>query len=224
MSKTITLLTICAIVLIGIVPTALSANITVGVKRGDWIEYDSVFTGTPPSSPHSTGFKIEVLSVKGTNVTAKSISIFSDGTQTNSTVIVNIETGGIGLFIIPANLSNGDEFYDKDIDVHISITGVKERSYAGGRRIVMFAFISKTNAIWYWDKTTGVLVEASLSKDKYTQRVKVAKTNIWQSELFALPIDQTVSYLLIILATVTVISGALLVRSRRNKSINKATL
>jgi hypothetical protein len=203
----------------GIAPTALSVNIMVGVKRNDWIEYDSVFTGTPPSSPHSTGFKIEVLSVKGTNVTAKSISIFSDGTQTNSTVTVDIETGGIGLFIVPANLSNGDTFYDKDIDAHITISGIMERSYAGGRRIVMFAFVSKTNAVWYWDKTTGVLVEAGLSKDEYTQRVKVAKTNIWQSEVFTLPFDQTALYLLIIVATATVISGTLLIKSRRNKPI-----
>ena len=53
------------IVLIGIVPAAISADVSVGVKQGDWIEYQVTYTGTSPESHATTWAKMEIVGVQG---------------------------------------------------------------------------------------------------------------------------------------------------------------
>ena len=203
--------------LIGIsVQATVSAEISVGVKEGDWIEYNVVLTGTPPYSPYPTTIKIEILSVQGTNVTLNG-TLKSDGIQETITITVDLETDTPDGFIVPANLNNGDTFYDNG--GYITISGVEKRTYAGVSRSVVYTTYSEDNVTgtFYWDKTTGVLVEASQSGVNYTMSVKVSKTNMWQAQPFGLPIDPTLFYVLIIVAIVIVATVAFFMIRRRKK-------
>ena len=47
MDRKLVLILASFIVLIVLVPAAISAEISVGVKQGDWIEYQVSYTGTP---------------------------------------------------------------------------------------------------------------------------------------------------------------------------------
>jgi hypothetical protein len=91
-----------------------SAALTVGVKEGDWIEYQVTFTGTPPDPSHSVvEANMTVLNVTGTSIHVNIISTLSNGTQLSTNSTLNLETGQlIDNFIIPANLQKGDQFYD----------------------------------------------------------------------------------------------------------------
>jgi hypothetical protein len=80
-------------------------------------------------------------------------------------------------------LNNGDTFSNKN-EGNITISGVEERTYAGARRSVVHASISQT--VFYWDKSTGVFVEASSSFTDYTLNTKADKTNMWQAQIFGL--------------------------------------
>jgi hypothetical protein len=126
------------------------------------------------------------------NVTTK----FSNGTLLNERVTVNLETDQLGdEFIIPANLNSGDTFFNKN-EGNITISGVEERTYAGARRSIVYASISQT--MFYWDKSTGVFVEASLSFTDYTMNTKAAETNMLQAQIFGL--DPAVFYAVVIVA------------------------
>jgi hypothetical protein len=50
--------------------------------------------------------------------------------------------------------------------------------------------------MFYWDKSTGILVEANSSFTDYTMNTKADKTNMWQPQIFGL--DPTVFYALVI--------------------------
>jgi len=83
MNRKLVLLMIWAIVLIGmLVPATVSAEISVSVKAGDWIEYKITYTSElPPPEKYQTWIEIEILSVQETSVTLDFTVEYSDGTQ-----------------------------------------------------------------------------------------------------------------------------------------------
>jgi hypothetical protein len=189
------------------------AEILVGVKTGDWIEYQVTFTGAPPEKHDVTWAKMEVETVQGTQINLKIEVKFSDGTLEPQTATLNLETGELGDdFIIPANLNVGDVFFDKNMG-NITISGVEERTYAGATRTVVHAATSETT--YYWDQATGVLVEGISQFPEYTMNSIVDKTNIWQPQPVGL--DPTVFYALAIGATVliAVVLAFLIVRRKK---------
>jgi hypothetical protein len=184
------------IVLIVIVPVAVSAEILVGVKQGDWIEYQVNVTGTPPPDHNIIWARMEITDVQGGDINLNITTRFSNGTLLNEAITLNLETGQLGDdFIIPANLTVGDTFYDKT-EGNIMISGAEERTYAGATRTVVYANTSQTK--FYWDKSTGILVEATSSYTEYTMHTTADKTNMWQAQIFGL--DSTFFYALIIVA------------------------
>jgi hypothetical protein len=184
------------IILIGTAPATISAEISVGVKQGDWIEYQVTCTGTPPESHNITWAKMEIVGVQGAIINLNVTTEFSNGTLLNETVTLNLETGQLGDdFIIPANLNSGDTFFDNRVG-NITISGAEERTLAGATRTVVYASTSQT--MFYWDKSTGILVEANSSFTDYTMNTKADKTNMWQPQIFGL--DPTVFYALVIAA------------------------
>jgi len=214
MNRELALLMTWGIVFAGMAPATISAEISVGVKEGDWIEYKITYTGTPPEE-RLTGIEIEILGVQGKSVTISGVLKASDGTQKTDTKTIDLETGQIeGGFIIPANLTKGNTFFEQ-IEGNITISGVEERTYAGGRRRVVYATVS--NGAFWWDKTTGVLVEQSTSLDNYTVTMKADKTNIWPAE-FWLPIDPNL-FSILIAAAIMVAAVALVMIRRRKKPV-----
>ncbi len=219
MNRKLALLMSWVIVLICIIVHAtVSAEISVGVKAGDWIEYNFVFTGTPPYSPYPTWARIEVKSVQGTTVIITVTVKYSDGTQETDPLTEDLETGVSDLFIIPANSNNGDTFYHKGGYGNMTISRVEERTCAGAKRTVVYANASQIEL--YWDKTTGVFVEEYQWGDSYTMTVKSDKTNMWQAE-FWFPIDPALFYVLIIVAIAIVVTVAFFIIRRRRKSTKK---
>ncbi len=200
MDRKLGLLTALLIVLIGV--DVVFAEILVGVKKGDWIEYQAVFTGTPPAGHEVTWARTEVVDVQGALISLNITTKFFDGTLLNETIILNLETGQLGdEFIIPANLNKGDTFFDKHHGT-MTISAVEERTYAGAARTVVSATTAQST--YYWDKATGVLVEGISEFPDYAIHSIADKTNMWQPQLFGL--EPTVFYALLILAAAVILA------------------
>jgi len=211
MTRKIALYMICLTVLVGMHFSAVvSAEIVVGVKQGDWIEYKVTFTGNVPAEHDVTSAKIEIISVEEKKIDVEITSIYSDGREETATSTLNLETGQIGdAFIIPANLDKGDTFLEQH-EGTITISGVEERTYAGATRSVVYASTSLT--MFYWDQSTGFLVEATSSYPDFTLATKAEKTNMWQPQIFGL--DPIVFIVLIVVAVVAVLAIFLILKMK----------
>ncbi|UCC58272.1 MAG: hypothetical protein JSW14_08005 [Candidatus Bathyarchaeum sp.] len=205
------LLMVYLTVLIGmLVPLAVSAEISVCVKEGDWIEYQVTFTGDVPEDHAVEGARLEIIDVEGKTIDVNLISIYPNGTEKSLPVTLNLETGQIGdAFIIPANLNSGDTFLEQ-YEGTITVSRVEEKVCAGANRMVVYATTSHT--MYYWDRSTGVLVEATSSYTGFTLTTKAEKTNMWQPQIFG--IDPMVFIVLIIVAVVAVLAIFLLLKMK----------
>jgi hypothetical protein len=202
-------------VLIGAVPAIVSANLSVGVKAGDWIEYDVTFTGTPDQLYSVAWFRMEIVSVQGNLIDVAITQRFINGTVQPYNVTINLETGQLGDdLIIPANLNNGDKFFDINVG-NITISGAEERNIAGATRTVLSGSTSQTS--FYWDRSTGVRVKSISTEPNFNLTVTVSKTNLWEPQLFGL---NPVVFYAIVIVVVAIIAIAVLIAilvTRRKK-------
>ena len=185
MTRKFALHLICLAVLVGTYFSAVAyAEIVVGLKEGDWIEYKVTCTGNVPAEHDVNGAKIEIVGVDEKKIDIETTSKYSNGTEKKVTLILNLETGQIGdSFIIPANLSEGDTFLEQN-EGTITISGIEEKTYAGAKRNVVYASTSQT--MFYWDKSTGFLVEATSAYPDFTMVTKAENTNMWQPQTFGI--------------------------------------
>jgi len=91
------------------------------------------------------------------------------------------------------------------------ISEVKERTYVGANRKVVYANASQT--LFYWDRSTGFLVEATSSYPDFTIITKVEETNMWQAQIFG--IDPFV-FIVPIIAVIVAVSAIFLMRKMKN--------
>jgi hypothetical protein len=188
-------------------------TVSVGVKTGDWIEYNVSVTGSPAEQHDVTWARIEVDAVRGTQIGLNITVKFSDGTVEPQTATLNLETGQLGDdFIIPANLNVGDVFFDKNVG-NITISSVEEKTYADVTRSVVTAATSETT--YYWDQTTGVLVEGVSQYPEYTMHSVVDQTNLWQPQMLGL--DPIVFYAVVIgaVALIVIVLAVFIVRRKK---------
>jgi hypothetical protein len=221
MNRKLALIIALLIVLVVSASIVVSAEISVGVKAGDWIEYQVSFTGTPPEGHTVTWARMDIVAVQGRNISLAIASKLSNGTWVNETVQLNLETGQLGDdFIIPANLSGGGTFFDKR-QGNVTISGAEERTYAGAKRTTVSGAISETaqqttyQTTYYWDKATGVLVEGDSSYTNFTMYTIVDKTNMWQAQ--TLELDSTVFYAIVIGVAVIIVAVIAFFVMRRKK-------
>ena len=203
------------IVLLMVLSTAVSASaaISVGVKKGDWIEYTVTYTGTPPEGHEANWARMEVLDVQGTEITLNLTAVAPNGTSSSQTYTLNLEAGELGDdFIIPANLKDGDVFFDAR-DGNITIGSAETRTYSGANRVVVIG--SMRQAVDYWDQSTGVLLEGTSTLAEYTMTAKVDKTNLWGTQQAGL--DQTVLIAVALVAIIVIAAAIILVARRRKK-------
>jgi hypothetical protein len=163
-----------------LVLTNASAAQTVVVKKGDWIEYQVIFTGDSSQGHDVVWARMEIANVQekiiDLNITTRS----TNGTLQSGPYTLNLETGDLGDdFIIPANLNVGEMFYDRN-QGNITISRVETKNVAGAQRTV--AFGANPDTTYQWDKETGVLVEAYSAYPAYTIATKADKTNLWQPQ------------------------------------------
>jgi len=188
------------------------SEFTVGVKEGDWIEYRVLFSGTPPEGHEVVWARSDVIGVQGKTIDLKITSEFADGTLVDDTVTLNLETGQLGdLFIIPANLREGDVF-PSVYHGNVTIASLEQRSCAGAVRSVVSTTVA--GSIYSWDKDTGILVEGISEFSEYSIHSSIDKTNMWEPEILGL--QPVVFYgLILILAVAALALAAFFVLRRK---------
>ena len=181
------LLTIGMLSLAFNIQSVKSSEVQVGVKSGDWIRYAYAVSGWPSGQPYPEWLRVEFLAVEGTNATIQVTMHMSNGVEQNDTIIVNIAGGGetsqgLSGFVIPANSTVGDTLYMSGYG-NVTIEGETMGTYARATRTVVYASFSQygTQLTYYWDKQTGVMVEASSSYSGITATAKATETNMWEA-------------------------------------------
>jgi parallel beta-helix repeat protein len=204
-------------------------GVQVGVKTGDWIKVTYTISGWPSGTPYPEWLKVEFLSVEGTNATVRVTMHMSDGTEPSQTMTIDVVAGGgtfgsIFGFVIPANSTVGDSIIlgGDGFTFTTTIDGETTRTYAGASRTVVYTSFSQygTQLTYYWDKQTGVLVEASGTSDGMTLTAKATETNIWRPELFGL--DPILLYSLIMVIVVVVVAVMFFAVRRKKKPPEEA--
>lgn len=196
------------------------AHVSVGVKQGDWVEYNVTFTGNPPIEHDAVWAKMEIINVDGAKVNATFVSRLANGSTLNVQEDLDFETGRlIDMFVVPSGLDVGDTFYDKTMG-NVTIDGVQVRSYSGMSRTVIYAEVLDTQ--WFWDKTSGVTLEARTASSVYTLNTMAVNTNIWSPRILGL--DPIILYMLMILAVIGILCATIVFFVRRKQRLNRENL
>ncbi len=202
--------------------STINSNVTVGVKSGNWMEYNVTYggDGDPPES-YPTWFRFHITEVQGTNIMATITYESMNGAISDVTNTYDLKTGVLELLVVPAGLKYADVFYHENYG-NITIAGTEEGTYAGGARTAFHGTFD--NITVYWDKPTGIFLQSEqefLNNDNQTvtQQVLISATNLWidpnavdNSEL-----DQIVFYAKVIAAIVVVAIIAVLLLQMMKK-------
>jgi hypothetical protein len=174
-----------AVILVFVFNDCAFGEISVGVKPGDWIEYNAVTYGNPPEEHNVTWARLEILQVQGLEVRVNVTTQARDGSLSNRTMTLNPQTGQIGAWwIIPANLNPGETFYDDFLKQNITIDGEEQLEYAGAARTITNATVpSRTKQ---WDKATGIFVLSVDDYPDYGINVRAYATNMWSGQILGL--------------------------------------
>ncbi len=209
-------LALITLILILSLSGSVFAQLKVGVKKGDWIEYKVSYTGAPIDGHDMDSARMEVLDVQGTNILVKITSTYANGTINNLTYTLNLEKGQlIDDFIIPANLKSGDTFYDQYWG-NVTISKVQQQMYAGATRTVVYGYTSQNTYVW--DQATGVSVEGISQTPNYSINSVAEDTNMWHSGETSPVIF---IYLILALALIVIITLTLFYRRRHTKTSAK---
>jgi hypothetical protein len=196
-------------------PQMANCLVSVGVKKGDWIEYDVTTTGNPPTGHDVTWARLEILEVQGTELTVNVTTEAINGTFASNLLTLNPALGQVGVwYIIPSGLDSGDSFYDANEGKNVTIQSISQRTIAGAARTVTQTAIAER--IKSWDKNTGVFVETIDSPPGYTLDAIAVSTNMWSPQVFGL--DPLAFYILVLSFVVLFnVLLAILVARRRRK-------
>ena len=211
---------------------SVCAEQTVGIKEGDWMEYDIDVTGTGSLPPtHDVRWmRLEILTVDGEAFSVNVAVRYANGTFGSSIWKFNFTEGNTGgWLIIPANLGLGDTFFDYSKPGDITIQGEEQRTVLGATRVVTYG----SDVIRHhkeWDKATGVFIgsvevaqnytnENGWYFDNLTMTIKATDTNMWHSQILGL--EPSVFALIIFGLTFLVVTSgaALIIRQRKNLSM-----
>jgi hypothetical protein len=160
---------VCAVLILAFLVVSVSITASpalaqdvpsVGVKKGDWMEYNVNITGIPPQVHEGVVWmRIEVLQVEGTAFPVNLTLRFANGTVSSSIWRFNFAEGNLGgWIIIPSSLGPGDTFFDKfsKTDKNITIQSQEQKTVLGATRAVTYA--NDTYRHKEWDKNTGSLL------------------------------------------------------------------
>ena len=181
---------------------------SVGVKKGNWVEYTVSATGTPPPEQNLNWAKIQILDVEGTAFHANVTVRYVNGTFSSGVRLFNFSVGQVQAWIIiPANLNPGDYFYDSGLGSNVTIQGQLHKTVASADRLITYTNTTERNK--EWDKATGVYTQSNDYLSNYTIHAKATATNMWSPQILGL--DQTVFYLIVVGIIVAVVIGVSLV-------------
>ncbi len=221
--KTFSALILVSIVCVSVsvLPSFTYGEASVGVKKGDWIEYAISMKG-PPLDPlrNLTWYRTEILEVDGASFQVNKTALSVNGVFSSSIWNFDLTEGQVyGWVIIPANLSTGDKFFDAAKLANITIEGEEQKTLLGASRTVTYA--SDPDKVYKeWDKTTGVYVYSIENTTNFTVIFNAIATNMWGPQ----PQGQnsTASYWLsvatIILVVIVLSSVLFIARKKRSKN------
>jgi hypothetical protein len=175
------------------------ADVSVGVKKGDWIKYQVRETGNPTPDFNVTWARMDVTAVQSEKITVDVQTGYANGTiYPEPQIHLNLATGAVGDgFFMPKEFNIGDQFYS-EYQGNITITSILQQEVGGAMRTVVSASTNQTT--FYWDRQTGILVGATTSFPNFTLFTKTSATNIWQPQIIGL--DLTMFYLLIVVVVI----------------------
>ena len=179
---------------------------SVGVKKGDWIEYSvNVTGGVPPPKLAIDSYRIEVLDVKDTAFQTNFIVRYANGTVESSVWNYNFTEGQVGGWtIIPKNLGVGDTFYDCSKPANVTIEEEEQQVVAGATRTITYASDS-IRLVKEWDKSTGVYTYSKEHPKNLTLITNAVATNMWSPQI--LGVNQSEVYILVaIIVVLTVLA------------------
>ncbi len=191
---------------------------SVGVSKGNWIEYSVSATGTPPPEQNLNWARIEILDVEGAAFHANISVRYVNGTFSSGVRLFNFSVGHVQAWIFfPANLSPNEYFYDSGLGSNVTIQGQLHKAVAGADRVITYTNTTERNK--EWDKATGVYTQSNDYLANYTIHAKATATNMWNPQILGL--NQTLFYSIFVgtvVAVVVVVS--LLVVAWKKKWIN----
>jgi hypothetical protein len=194
------------------------ADSVVGVKKGDWIQYQVTETGNPAPQYNITWARMDIISVQGKVITVNVQTAFGNGTlYPENGINLNLATGAIGDgFFVPTNLNPGDR-YSTEYEGIINITSVGQIEAGGSKRAVLIGVTNEST--YYWDRQTGIMVAATSNLPGCIMYTKTSATNIWEPQVFGL--SQALFYTLVVAAALVVlilVAVMLLVWKRKKPS------
>jgi hypothetical protein len=235
MNKKITILAmLSALLLMALfVTSAVAQSRAVGVSVADWFKYGDIAGSWSSNDPNATipdfafneteWMTMSVQSIVGTNVTGQMTIHYSNGTEEYDEGWIDVDTGEgeEGLFwLISENLNAGHTIYSSANYSTMIINETITRTYLSGIRDTNHLNITieyqMSNGIeyylymsmnFYWDRTTGVLVEWSqeyISQIDETQTSWSYTINITESNMWIIPEFPTWITILPILIILTV--------------------
>ena len=216
--RLISLTALFLLIISAALPAFVLATVNVGVKKGDWIEYQVSATGASPEGHNTKWARMDVTNVQETTINLNVTTQYGNGTFLYENVTLNLETGQLGDdFFVPANLQAGDVFFDAHAG-NITVSGIEQRTYAGAERTVISGSTPQTS--FYWDKATGILVEAHSSYPDYNFSMATVadKTNIWAPQIFGLESDVVYSVIVVVIVIAVAVVAVVLVLRRKKSS------
>jgi uncharacterized membrane protein YozB (DUF420 family) len=219
-------------------PTLAYEGYLVGVKEGDWIEYNISITGTgtPPPTHDVRWMRMQILQIQGVAFSVNLTVRYANATIGSAVWKFNFTEGNIGgWIIIPSNLGPGDTFYDFSIhnskSVNVTIQSQEQKTVLGASRTVTYGNDSFRHK--EWDKATGVFVgslevyknvtnRAGWYIEDLTVTIQATATNMWSPQILS---DQIAFYevvAVIIVFSVLILSLAII--AARRKRVKRLSL
>lgn len=195
------------------------SSLTIGVKKGYWMEYTVSGSGNLPEGHNIVWAKMEIIEVasNGSKFWANVVSLSRNGSLYTAIRDFDFAAGDVEAWIIiPANLNPGDSFYDQFSNGSITIQGEKTVTIAGASRTITYA--NTTERYKEWDKATGMYIQTIDTLPDYQISANITATNIWNPQILGL--DQNVFYIVIaviVTAVVAVIVTVLVTFAFRRK-------
>jgi len=231
--------------IMSIIFTSTVRGVTVGVKKDDWAKYGDFSASWNSTIPGQTEppeieemnnvdwMKITVQSVSNTFVTVETVTHYENGTEETETMSgdIAIGSGNLTIFILPADLGEGDTIPISGLPSGIppTINGTVTKTYAGAQRDVNYigANVSisnqTVNLYIYWDKATGILCEYTMSMSmtymNYTfsesMQAKITGTNLWAGGIIPGMPDYALYIIIAVVIVVIIVAAVLVTRKRK---------
>jgi hypothetical protein len=196
---------------------ALADNV-VGVKKGDWIQYQVTETGNPAPQYNITWARMDIISVQGEVITVNVQTAFGNGTlYPENGINLNLATGAIGDgFFVPTNLNPGDR-YATEYEGIINMTSVGQIEAGGAQRAVLIGVTNEST--YYWDRQTGIMVAATSNLPGCVMHTQTSATNIWAPQILGLGRTMFILLVIIVVAIVLVVFLAIFIVTGKMRKI-----